>query len=164
MNEELYNLKKKELEDHIANDLRLAKHFKNINGKIIAQLVVVIAAIFMGGAVIGAIAAAMSKWMLVSLLVSAAAVITQIPALYQNYDSMQVYKGSAKTYSDDLKILKDEHTKAYGRSIVKESGNKPSKGNNKKYSYDKSNKDIPLEFFSESDFDDELDKSEHKSR
>ncbi len=164
MNEELYNLKKKELEDHIANDLRLAKYFKNINGKIIAQLVVVIAAIFMGGAVIGAIAAAMSKWMMVSLLVSAAAAITQLPAIYQNYNSMQIYKGSAKTYSDDLKILKDEHTKAYGRSIVKDGGTKPTKSSSKKYSYDKNKKDVPIEFFDEKDFNDELDENKHKSK
>ena len=169
MNKE-YAIKIKELNEQMRSCEHVIKSKDAKNTEIILEVLLITLGILGGGLLVGAIFETVAKAMVISLAVNALVVFDRVTKISQNRATIK--RNQLKVYEIEDKIRElssKEYENIKDKSIIKEKVTNTKKGT--KYSYNgnkgketSKQKDIPIEFFDESDFNDEVENDNHKKR
>lgn len=171
MNKE-YAIKVKELNEQMRSSEYVIKAKSAKNAEILLEVLLITLGILAGGLLTGAVFDLMLKAMVISLVVDGLVVFDRVSKIVENKDIIKRNERKIFEIEKQIREISDkEYEKVKEQNIVKEKKNDTTKKNSSKYSYNSSSskttsqkKDIPIEFFDESDFLDEPEENNHKKR
>lgn len=171
MNKE-YAIKVKELNEQMRSSEYVIKAKSAKNAEILLEVLLITLGILAGGLLTGAVFDLMLKAMVISLVVDGLVVFDRVSKIVENKDIIKRNERKIFEIEKQIREISDkEYEKVKEQNIVKEKKNDTTKKNGSKYSYNSSSaktasqkKDIPIEFFDESDFLDEPEENNHKKR
>ena len=143
--------------------------FESNRSSEILSIILMIVAFLGGGLILGAIFKAVPLFLVMSVITSSLPLSTRIKELEDINLDIRTTKGQIVAYGDEIEKIK-EIRKNLDRPIEKQ---KQTENTSDKYKFKgreteknkpKKNKDVPIEFFDESDFLDDRNDNGHKKR
>lgn len=159
---EEYIYKFKELNEEMQRCSKIVDQYSAKNTEIILEVILITLGILAGGLIVGAIFDAVGKAVVISLLANALAVHDKLGRVSENHGMIKRNELRIAEIQMTLKEMTDkEYANVKKVSATKEKKETVTKKNSTKYTYDSSkskttskNKEVPIEFFDNDDFED----------
>ena len=159
---EEYIYKFKELNEEMQHCSKIVNEYSAKNTEIILEVILITLGVLAGGLIVGAIFDAVGKAVVISILANILAVHDKLGRVSENHGMIKRNELRIAEIKTTLKEMTDkEYENVKKVSTTKEKEETSTKKNSTKYTYNSSksktapkNKEIPIEFFDNDDFED----------